>query len=162
MMPCGKKKFLWRHPRGYWYVRVKGRYHRITAKAGTPEFDRQYCEILSGKRAEDARSFRMLIESYRKSERRTSLKPRTQADYQRVLEYLNKRVGQYRADFLVRKDVIAAMKANEYRVRFANYIQQVLSVLFEHAIDLGWVQQNPAKGVRKLKTLASKRQVHVP
>nr|WP_253880177.1 AAA family ATPase [Paracoccus aminovorans] len=45
-------------------------------------------------------------------------------------------------------DVIGAQKANAHRTRFANYIPQMLVVLCEHAIDLGWIQNNPAKGVR--------------
>jgi hypothetical protein len=54
------------------------------------------------------------------------------------------------------------MEANAHRTRFANYIQQVLSVLFEHAIDLGWLDHNPAKSVRKLKTPAERRAPHRP
>ena len=27
-----------------------------------------------------------------------------------------------------------------------------MNVLFEHAIDLGWMEQNPAKGLRHLKS----------
>jgi hypothetical protein len=37
-----------------------------------------------------------------------------------------------------------------------------LSVLFEHAIDLGWLDHNPAKSVRKLKTPAERRAPHRP
>lgn len=54
------------------------------------------------------------------------------------------------------------MEANAHRTRFANYIQQVLSVLYEHAIDLGWTGHNPANGVRKLKTPAERRVPHRP
>jgi len=35
-----RKKYLWQHPDGRWYVRLKGKYHRITAEAGTADFDR--------------------------------------------------------------------------------------------------------------------------
>ncbi|MEM9438765.1 MAG: tyrosine-type recombinase/integrase, partial [Pseudomonadota bacterium] len=47
---------------------------------------------------------------------------------------------------------IDVMDGNRHRVRFANYIVAVLSVVFEHAIDIGWLAENPAKGVRKIKT----------
>ncbi|WP_252731357.1 hypothetical protein [Lentibacter algarum] len=52
-----RKKYLWRHPSGRWYVRkiVNGKMiylGRITAEEGTAEFDRQYWEILSGKKSE--------------------------------------------------------------------------------------------------------------
>lgn len=157
-----RKKYLWRHPKGYWFVRIKGQYHRITADAGTPDFDRQYWDILSGKRAEARTSFRALIASYRRSDRWLNLKPRTRADYERVLVYLDEKIGARDVCRLVRKDVIAAQDANRERIRFANYVPQVLSVLCEHAIDLGWRQDNPAKGVRAIKTPADKRQAHIP
>lgn len=46
-----RKKYLWRHPSGRVYVRIKGKLTRIKAPEGTAEFDREYWEILSGKRA---------------------------------------------------------------------------------------------------------------
>jgi integrase len=35
-------------------------------------------------------------------------------------------------------------------------------VLFEHALDVGWLEANPAKGVRKLRTPEAKRRPHIP
>ena len=35
-------------------------------------------------------------------------------------------------------------------------------MLFEHAIDLGWMEQNPVKGIRQLKTPPGKKQPHIP
>lgn len=156
------KRYLWQHPDGRWYVRLKGKYHRITAEAGTPDFDRQYWDILTGKRAERKTSWKALIASYRASDRWSGLKPRTRADYERVLLYLEDKIGDRDVRRLTRRDVIRAMEANAHRVRFANYIPSVMSVLLEHAIDIGWTSDNPAKGVRKLRTPEHKRQEHVP
>lgn len=157
-----RKKYLWQHPDGRWYVRLKGKYHRITAEAGTADFDRQYWEILTGKRAEAKTSWKALIASYRRSDRWTGLKPRTRADYEKVLAYLEDKIGGRDVKRLTRRDVIRAMEANAHRVRFANYIPAVMSVLLEHAIDIGWTNDNPAKGVRKMKTPEDRRQEHVP
>ena len=63
---------------------------------------------------------------------------------------------------MTRADVIGAQKANSHRTRFANYIPQMLVVLCEHAIDLGWIQHNPAKGVRQLKTPDARKKEHLP
>ena len=38
------KKYLWRHPKGYIYVRKGKLLERIKAPEGTPEFDREYWE----------------------------------------------------------------------------------------------------------------------
>lgn len=157
-----KKKYLWRHPSGRWYVRVLGRYSRIHAKPSTPEFDQEYWEILTGKRMQAKTSWSALIEDYRKSERWSRLKPRTRSDYEKVLMYLLEKIGDRDVKALARSDVIKAQRANAHRVRFANYIPQMMVVLCEHAIDLGWISQNPAKGVRHLSTPDAKKQEHMP
>jgi len=143
-------------------VRIKGKYHRITAAAETSEFDRQYWEILSGKRAEASKSWTKLITSYSRSNRWSNLKSCTRADYEKVLVYLEEKIGSRDVSRLTRKDVIEAQEANQHRVRFANYIPQIMSVLCEHAIDIGWVKDNPAKGTRRLVTPDNRKQPHIP
>lgn len=103
-----------------------------------------------------------LIASYRSASRYTFLRARTRRDYDQVLDYLEATLGQEAVASIKRPQVIAQMEANAHRTRFANYISQVLSVLFEHAIDLGWLDHNPAKSVRKLKTPAERRAPHRP
>ena len=162
MQEIGAKRYLWRHPRGYWYVRLKGRYHRITALEGTAEFDQQYWHFLNRRENLQDHSINALISSYRRSARWSALRPRTRNDYEKVLLHLTARYGDWSTIRLKRRDLIAEMEANRHRIRFANYIAQVASVLYERAIDLGWADQNPAKGIRKLKTPSERRQDHVP
>ncbi|WP_323009648.1 site-specific integrase [Paracoccus sp. (in: a-proteobacteria)] len=157
-----EKRFLWRHPSGRIYVRLKGKLHRIAAAEGTADFDRQYWEILTGKRMQAKTSWAALMDDYRKSDRWTGLKPRTRQDYDKVMDYLREKIGARDVKSLTRADVIGAQKANAHRTRFANYIPQMLVVLCEHAIDLGWIQNNPAKGVRALKTPTERQRQHVP
>lgn len=156
------KAYLWQHPDGAWYVRLDGKYTRIRAEHGTPEFDSEYWSARSGKTVQAKANWRSLIKSYQRSDRWERLAPRTQADYQKVLTYLIEKVGQQPVKALKRKHVIDAMNANKDRTRFANYIPAVMSVLCEHAIDQGWLTENPAKGVRKLRTPEGKKQPHIP
>lgn len=156
------KKYIWRHPEGRIYVRIKGKLTRITAEEGTADFDRQYWEILTGKRTQAKTSWAALMDDYLKSDRWTSLKPRSKQDYEKVMDYLRDKIGTREVKSLQRVDVIEAQKANAHRTRFANYIAQILVVLCEHAIDLGWIQHNPAKGVRALKTPIERRREHLP
>lgn len=156
-----RKKYIWQHPSGRIYVRIKGRLFRIHAAEGTADFDREYWEILTGKRMQAKTSWRALIADYRTSDRWTGLKPRTRADYERVMEYLDEKIGSRDVKALTRADVIGAQKANSHRTRFANYIPQMLVVLCEHAIDIGWLKDNPAKGVRALKTPPERRKEHI-
>lgn len=162
-----RKKLLWHHPAGRWYVRKyvgsKMVYlGRITAPEGTAEFDRQYWEILSGKALEAKTSWSVLVADYRGSDRWAGLKPRTRSDYEKVMLYINEKIGDRDVKVFSRPDAIAAQKANVHRVRFANYIVQMMVILCEHAIDIGWIKENPAKGVRALKTPENKKQKHIP
>ncbi len=156
------KRYLWRHPEGRIYVRLKGVLHRIKAPEGTADFDREYWEILTGKRAAAKTSWAALMDDYRQSDRCLALKPRTRQDYDKVLAYLREAIGNREVKAMTRAHVIEAQKANAHRTRFANYIVQVLVVLCEHAIDLGWMTHNPAKGIRSLKTPEDRKQEHVP
>jgi serine acetyltransferase len=63
--------------------------------------------------------------------------PRTRRDYEAVLEHIVSELGHAELTGFKRLHRIAEMEANANRTRFANYIQQVMSVLFEHAIDIG-------------------------
>ncbi|ARC87894.1 integrase [Rhodovulum sp. MB263] len=132
------------------------------APEGTAEFDREYWEILTGKRMQAKTSWNALMDDYRTSDRWLGLKPRTRQDYDKVMAYLREKIGTRDVKALTRADVIAAQKANAHRTRFANYIPQMLVILCEHAIDLGWLANNPAKGVRALKTPEKRRKEHFP
>lgn len=144
------------------YVRIKGRLHRIKSYEGTAEFDREYWEILTGRRSKSVTSWAALMKDYRLSSRWFNLKPRSRQDYDKVMAYLEDKIGSRDVKSLKRADVIAAQKANAHRTRFANYIPQMLVILCEHAIDLGWLDANPAKGVLAIKTPEERRQQHQP
>lgn len=161
-MKVDPKRFLWSPGPGVHYVRRKGKYWRIRAVVGSEDFDRQYWAILNGKAPAPRTSWNALIERYCSSDRWLGLKTRTRADYQIVLDYLAAKNGDRDMTKTRRADVLAAMEKNRDRVRFANYIPQVMSVLCEYAIDLGWISANPVKGTRRLATPESKKQVHVP
>lgn len=158
-----KKKYLFSPKPGFIYVRVKGKYlGRITAPEGSAEFDRQYWEILSGKSLASRTSWNALIKSYRVSDRWTNLKSRTRQSYEPVLIYIIEKNGPKDMTRLERKDVIAAMQANKSKSRFANSIPAVMSVLCEHAIDIGWIKKNPAKGARRMRIPKDKQKPHIP
>lgn len=157
-----KKKYLHEPKPGYIYVRKGGKYRgRIKAPEGTEEFDRQYWEILNGKRVSKT-SISALISSYKRSDRWASLKANTRRTYEAVLVYLEEKNGEKDATRVKRHHIVKARDANKKRPRFANHTISVLSVLYEHAIDIGWVDGNPAKGILKLKMPGENKKPHVP
>lgn len=160
------KKYLWRHPKGRWYVRIKSgaksHYHPISSKEGTEAFDREYWSIVSGKRADAKKSFKVLIELERQSDHWRDLAPRTRRDYDKMFEYLQEKIGTREVDRMTQADIYDAMDANKHRVRFANYIPQALNILFKQAIKRRWRTDNPALGIEQLKVPKERRQPHLP
>lgn len=153
---------VYRKPKGLYFQRRGWKTVRFTAEPGTKEFALEYAAILNGAlvapQTAIGRTFAALIQSYHASPRYSGLAPRTARDYDKILLWIREKLGTLTVSDMQRKDVIRARDANASTVRFANYIVQVLRILFEHAIDQGWREDNPAKGVSLLKSGAPPRE----
>jgi integrase len=152
--------FVHQKPKALYFQRRGWDTVRIASPFPSPEFWREYALILQGTPPIDTsgKTFLNLIRLYQRSEKRSRLAPRTQADYQKVLTWAEGKLGPLPPAKMQRKDVIRARDANARAKRFANYIVQVLRVLLEFAIDLGWREDNPAKGVEALRYEKTARQ----
>lgn len=138
--------------RTYQYFRKGSQYVRLPDDPSSEEYDREYWRLMRGGGSLSQRfTFDKLIQSYKLSPK-WDLAPRTRADYSKVLEYLHDTIGFKDPTKMRRSTIIEAQMANRHRARFANYIPHMLSILFEHAIDLDWQRDNPAKGISKIKT----------
>lgn len=139
--------------RTYQYFRKDGKYCRLPDDPTGEEYDKAYWRLMRGSDfGERKTSFNHLILQYKQNPRYVDLKPVTRREYNRYLDYLRERAGSRDTQKFQRKHALELQHANSERPRTSNYILQVLSVLFEFAIDLGWRSDNPAKGIRKLKT----------
>ncbi|RHZ96507.1 integrase [Cereibacter sphaeroides] len=154
--------YVYRRKGGLYYYERRGhKSQRIHAEPGTREFALEYAKILNGVQpAPVGKTFKALVKSYRESKRYAKLAPRTARDYEKVLAWVEAKLGDKDATKIQRKDVIRARDANADAARFASYIVQVLRILMEHAIDLGWRQahDNPAKGVELIKADTDERE----
>ncbi|WP_226627925.1 tyrosine-type recombinase/integrase [Alloyangia pacifica] len=163
----GRKKLLWRHPAGRWYVRkyLNGKMvyiGRITAEEGTAEFDRQYWEIVSGKKAAAKTSWNALIAAMRETDKWEGFSPRYRKDLEPVFDYLSDKIGKADVARLTQADIYDAMEKNRHRVRFANYIPTAISMLSKLAIRKRWRTDNPALDIEPLKVPQSRRKPHLP
>ncbi|KAE9627957.1 tyrosine-type recombinase/integrase [Parasedimentitalea maritima] len=152
-----KKGILYFQRRGY-------KSARIASRPGSKEFALEYAALLNGAQPAppSGKTFSSLVTSYERSQRYRNLAPRTARDYDKVLAWVRKKLGPLPVDRMRRKDLIRARDANAEAVRFANYIVQVVRILLEHAIDIGWRDDNPAKGVSLLKSETPARQSWPP
>lgn len=161
-----RKKLLWQHPAGRWYVRknLNGKmvYHRITAEEGTAAFDRQYWDIVGGKRAAAKTSWNALIDAMRETDRWANFSPRYRKDLEPVLMYLKDKIGQQDVARLTQADIYDAMEKNRHRVRFANYIPTAISMLSKLAVRKRWRSDNPAIDIEPLKVPKARQKPHLP
>ena len=77
---------------------------------------------------------------------------------QRILERVKARLGARPVKGIKKKDVIRASDTNADKMRFANYILQVLCILPEYSKDLGWRDDNPFVGFNLIKSTEAQRQ----
>lgn len=140
--------------RGYvYFIRRGSKPVRIHAQPGTAEFAAEYALAMKGRaQAPAARNFAALIRHYKAGPRYARLAPRTKADYDKVLSFIADRIGDIDPAKVQRRHVIAWQAENAGAQRFANYLVQIIRILMEQAITLGWREINPAKGVEMLKT----------
>ncbi len=142
-------------------VRSRGRtyyYHRPTrtrlpGEPGSAEFMAAYAAA-EGEKALPAKpgSLGRLIEAYRASPEYAALAVETRRDYARVLDWLGK--GKDTPLPAMTSRVVYGLRDKafeQHKRRFANYVVQVLSLLFNWGKPRGFVQTNPAEGVAKLR-----------
>ena len=143
-------KHVYRQRNGIYFQRRGWPSQKFQSAFGTPEFWKEYSDILSGNEAPKrviSRNFAALIADYRKSPRYRNLKPRTALDYDKYLDFFCSIMGEASPATMKRKDVIRLRDANAEKAYFANYSLRVLRIIMEHCVDLGWRETNPAKGV---------------
>lgn len=163
------KKYLWQDRHQRWRVRRgKGKTIPLRDEKGvwhepdTPEGDRLYWEILTGKRAEAKRSWSAAIDLLKASDRWAELSQRYRADLEPVLVYIGEKLGKRDVARLTQADIYDAMDANKHRVRFANYIPVAISMLAKVVIRKRWLTENPAREIELLKMPKGKQRPHVP
>lgn len=125
---------------------------RIHSAPGTPEFAAEYALLLKGRQPTPAKTMAKLIDSYQASDEWKALAANTRKSYGRHLAWTREAMGDLDPRTLKRANIIDVRKAWADKPTSANRLVACLSVLFEHAIDLGWMPKdfNPAKGVTML------------
>jgi hypothetical protein len=129
-----------------------------TAPLGSPEFLAECARITELTRCSGPPkpgTLGSLISEYRASPSFVDLATRTQADYQRCLDYLQPIAGtalvHFEPGLIVRiRDKAASSRGR----RFGNYVKAMLSILFAWGAERGYLKSNPAEDV---KTFAGKR-----
>ncbi len=149
--------------RVYWYHRAAGR--RILSEAGTDAFDREIDALdrLAGK-AVEIDTLGALCRAYLQSpEFVGQLKPRTKIDYRKVLHVVEPLyvlpLTQVTQPFILElRDEIYKRRKR----RMANYVVQVLSLIFSWGMPRGYVKLNPAIGIPKIRKAKGEKKGNRP
>ena len=152
--------YVYRRKGGILYFERRGQKSvRIVAEPGTAAFALEYARAMNGTEPVPTRaSFRGLVASYRKTEAFQRLAPRTSKEYDVVLDWIIKNMGDLPVAAIRKPDVIRARDAQAAKWRFANYIVQILRIILKHATEIGWRDDNPAQGVPLLTKRTDDRQ----
>lgn len=141
-----------------YYIRRGAKAQRVVSAPLTPEFWAEYARLMKGiAPPPKGKDFAHLIASYKRSKRFSKLAPRTRSDYDKVLSFIEDRMGSLQPARMERRHIIRLQEDNADTLRFANYLVQIMRLLFEHAIDIGMVKENPAKGIALIKSDAAPR-----
>lgn len=148
----GVKRFK---SKGIWYCYHRKSGKRIESEFGSAEFFLEVAALDERSKIIEPRagSLGKLFAAYKASEKFRNLAPRTQTDYNKVIDWLARLDGMPVAMIdapFARNIRDRASKTKGFR--FANYVQSVLSAALTWAADYGHVEKNEIKGqVSKVK-----------
>ena len=155
-MPRTRKPYLQRevtrHGKTVWYFRRgKEKRIRLTGLYGSPEFNAGYESALIGKHMEKRSragqsSLRWLVDRYYESGRFVNLAPSTQRKYSGILENVCKTGGDLNFRTITKKDIIIGRVRREAKPFAAQAYVISMKLLFDFAIDSGWIEANPTAG----------------
>lgn len=139
--------------RTYYYAWRGG--PRLSGKPNSPEFITSYHEAIASRRTTEVGKVRGLVSSYRSSLAFTGLAETTRTVWQRWLDRIVERFGEYPIAQFDRPEKIRPIIRKwrdtwSDRPRSADYAIQVLSRVLTHAVDLDKIRANPCEGIKNL------------
>ncbi|MFG6083631.1 tyrosine-type recombinase/integrase [Paracoccus litorisediminis] len=135
----------------YVYFCKHGKSIRIHAAPGTAEFAAEYAMLLRGRPPAPKRTIKGLIQRYMESERWPELSPHTQRNYRRHFKFFEEKMATVDPATLRTVHVYEMRDALKDTPTDASQKVGALVTLLNHAIKIGWLDTNVAKGVPKLK-----------
>jgi len=142
----------------YLYFAKDGALVKLPSDPSSAEFFAAYTECLKGEvTGTSNRTFGKLTQEYLQSDRFKKVSKDTAKAYRSKIKWLLERCEKVQVKKLKRSDIISMRDARKDQPASANKTLIVMTVILEHALDLGWISVNPAKGVPKLDTNSEMR-----
>jgi hypothetical protein len=147
----GKNRYRFR--RGVVSVYMRG-------DPGTDEFAAQYWHLVNGTATPlgveltRAGSFNCLAVSYYSSPGFRDLAPSTQIHRRRIIDKFRSEHGNKPIKLLQKKHIADFMAERADTPEAANNLVKLLKVMLDHAVDLGMIDSNPARSVKRYRNRA--------
>lgn len=146
-----------RHGKGRVRFRKAGFSTYLPAPDNADDFQKAYAAALAG--ARDWRddigiartkpgTMNALAVAYYRSPEWHRLKPITQKNYRRLIEGLRASYGDHPVRDLRREHLRAIIGKRHETPQAANRLLSIFRILLAHAVDLGWIEHNPAAGLK--------------
>ncbi|MAL41433.1 MULTISPECIES: tyrosine-type recombinase/integrase [Thalassospira] len=139
----------------YTYYRRDGQKIRIKGDVGSDEWLKAYQSIHRSFETSAPGivkgSMHDLITQYKSSPSFKQLKPRTQKEYHRLLDKIGRICGSKHVTSISRRLVLSIRNAGADTPRDTNNLLTTLRLLMQFAVDMEYVQVNPATRFKRLK-----------
>lgn len=149
--------FLSRHGKRMWFFRPirKGPRIRLPDEYGSPAFHEAYRRALAQHMSGELRTGRTLswlIDQYRSSPAWGALAKETKKQFTYQLVKLKERGADAMIEDITPSVVAAGRDRRAHKPSDANKYLKCLSAVMRYAVDQHWIDDNPVKGVKKVKT----------
>lgn len=147
-----------RHGTVYVRFRRRGFSCYLKAKPGTPEFDQEYANAISGVRAPIGAnrsvpgSLKSLVVHYYASPEYTGLAESTKTTYRNILNRFVAKHGEKKVRHLERRHIKTIIGNMSDRPQAANNLLNILRCALNLGLDIGMIDTNPAHNVRGYST----------
>lgn len=145
-----------------YFRRGKGKRIALPTDVGSEDFAMAYAAALAGEvpqhatqRREPAKpgTLAALVESYMRSASYKGLRETTRAGYSSRIETLRTKHGHRTVSGLTRERIVTGILAPYAdKPGAALATLKMLRVLIRHAIEIGWLRDDPSRGIRRPKT----------
>jgi integrase len=156
----GATPYTDRHGRRRWRFRKGAFSAELGTDYGSDEFRARYEAAVEGERRRGLigaertlpGSLSALIACYYRSAAFLALESGTRANYRSIIELMREKHGEKPVAMLKRRHVLALMAEKAETPSAANNRLKRLRQLLDHALDLEWIEANPAREVKPMAT----------
>lgn len=148
-----------RHGKRRWRYRHKGFTAELGTDYGSSDFVRRYEAAVAGRSAKGVigasrtrhKSLNALVASFYVGTLYRNLNNTTKATYRGIIERFREQHSDKLVPHIRRRHILKVMADKSETPAAANNLLRMLRLLLAHAVDLEWIESNPAIGIKRYR-----------